>query len=52
VTVLAMPDLQARLAAGGFEPPVTPPEQFLARYLADVKNFVQVVKDARIPQQD
>jgi tripartite-type tricarboxylate transporter receptor subunit TctC len=50
--VLAMPDLQERLAAGGFEPPGTPPDQFAARYLRDIALFQQIVRDAKIPQQD
>jgi len=50
--VLAMPDLQQRLAAGGFEPPNTTPDQFPARYLKDIAMFQQIVRDARIPQQD
>jgi hypothetical protein len=47
-----MPDLQERLAAAGFEPPNTTPEQFPARYFKDIQNFMQVVKEAKIPQQD
>ncbi len=50
--VLTMPDLQERLAAGGFEPPGTTPDQFSARYLRDIATFQQIVRDARIPQQD
>ncbi len=50
--VLAMPDLQQRLSASGFEPPGTTPDQFLARYLRDIATFVQIVRDARIAQQD
>ena len=50
--VLAMPDLQERLAAGGFEPPGTAPDQFAARYLRDIATFQQIVREARIPQQD
>lgn len=50
--VLAMPDLQERLAASGFEPPNTAPDQFASRYLRDITNFIQIVKDARIPQED
>ena len=50
--VLALGDLQERLAAGGFEPPNTAPDQFYARYLRDIATFIQIVKDARIPQQD
>ncbi|MFM9972364.1 MAG: Bug family tripartite tricarboxylate transporter substrate binding protein [Burkholderiales bacterium] len=50
--VLAMADLQERLAAGGFEPPNTTPDQFAARYLRDIATFIQIVRDAKIPQQD
>jgi len=50
--VLALPDLQEKLAASGFEPPNTTPDQFPARYHRDIATFVQVVKDARIPQQE
>jgi tripartite-type tricarboxylate transporter receptor subunit TctC len=50
--VLGMPDLQERLAAGGYEPPSTTPDQFTARYLRDIATFAQIVRDARIPQQD
>ncbi len=52
VVALAMPDLQSRLAAGGNEPPKTPPEQFSARFLQDIANFAQVVREAKIPQQE
>jgi tripartite-type tricarboxylate transporter receptor subunit TctC len=50
--VLAMQDVKERLAASGFEPPNTTPDQFGARYRRDITNFMQIVKDARIPQQD
>jgi tripartite-type tricarboxylate transporter receptor subunit TctC len=50
--VLAMPDLQERLGANGFEPPGTAPDQFEAKYRRDIETFVQVVRNARIPQQD
>jgi tripartite-type tricarboxylate transporter receptor subunit TctC len=50
--ILAMPDIQERLSAGGFEPPSTAPDQFAAKYLRDIATFIQIVKDARIPQQD
>ena len=48
--VLALPDLQQRLAASGFELPNTTPETFDARYHKDIATFVQVVKAAHIPQ--
>ena len=50
--VLAMPDLQERMAASGFEPPNTTAEQFPARYQRDIATFIKVVKDANIPQQE
>ena len=50
--VLAMPDLKERMAASGFEPPNTTPDQFGARYQKDIVNFVQIVRQARIPQQE
>ena len=50
--VLAMPDLQARLGASGFEPPSTTPDQFPARYQRDIATFVKIVRDAGIPQQE
>jgi tripartite-type tricarboxylate transporter receptor subunit TctC len=50
--VFAIPDLQERLAAAGFEPPNTTPEQFAGRYQRDIVTFTQIVRDAKIPQQD
>ena len=50
--VMAMADVQQRLAASGFEPPNTTPETFPARYLKDIATFMQVVKDAHIPLQE
>ena len=50
--VLAMPDLQERLAASGFEPPNTTAEQFPARYQRDIASFIKIVKEANIPQQE
>ena len=50
--VLAMPDLQERMAASGFEPPNTTPDQFGARFQRDIANFIQVVREAKIPQQE
>ena len=50
--VLAMPDLQQRLAAAGFEAPNTTPEQFPARYHRDIATFAQIVRDARIQPQE
>ncbi len=50
--VMAMPEVQQRLAASGFEPPNTTPDTFPARYLKDIETFMQVVKDAHIPLQE
>ena len=50
--VLAMPDLQERMASSGFEPPNTTAEQFPARYQRDIATFIKIVKDANIPQQE
>jgi tripartite-type tricarboxylate transporter receptor subunit TctC len=50
--VFAMPDLQERLSAAGFEPPNTTPDTFAARYHRDIATFMQVVKEAQIPLQD
>ncbi len=50
--VLAMPDLQERMANSGFEPPNTTAEQFPARYQRDIATFIKIVKDANIPQQE
>jgi tripartite-type tricarboxylate transporter receptor subunit TctC len=50
--ILAMRDLQQRLAANGFEPTNTTPDAFPARYLKDITTFVKVVTDAHIPQQE
>jgi len=49
--VLAMPDVQERLAGGGFEPSNTTPDKFAARYHHEIETFAQVVRDARIPPQ-
>jgi tripartite-type tricarboxylate transporter receptor subunit TctC len=50
--VLAMTDLQERMAASGFEPPTTSADQFPAKYQRDIATFIKVVRDANIPQQD
>jgi tripartite-type tricarboxylate transporter receptor subunit TctC len=50
--VFTLADLQERMAAAGFEPPTTPPEQFAAKFHKDIATFAQVVKEAGIPPQD
>ena len=50
--VLAMPDLQERMASSGFEPPTTSADQFPAKYQRDIATFIKVVREANIPQQE
>ena len=49
---LAAPDLQVRLKAMGNEPVGSTPEEFQAKFGADLAKFAKVVKDAQIPLQD
>jgi tripartite-type tricarboxylate transporter receptor subunit TctC len=49
---LAAPDLQARLKAMGNEPVGSTPEEFAAKFGADLAKFARVVKEAQIPLQD
>ena len=49
---LKAPDLIERLKAGGNEPVGSTPEEFDARFRADIAKFAKIVKDARIPMQD
>jgi tripartite-type tricarboxylate transporter receptor subunit TctC len=49
---LAVPDLQARLKAMGNEPVGSTPEEFAAKFGADLAKFARVVKEAQIPLQD
>jgi tripartite-type tricarboxylate transporter receptor subunit TctC len=45
-------DLVERLKAGGNEAVGSTPEEFDARFLADIAKFAKIVKDAKIPTQD
>lgn len=45
-------ELKDRLPQWGYDPVETTPEQFAARYRADLANFARVVKEARIPMQE
>jgi tripartite-type tricarboxylate transporter receptor subunit TctC len=48
---IALPDTQARLKAMGNDPVASTPEEFDAKFRADVAKFEQVVREARIPRQ-
>ena len=50
--VLKLPDVQERLRAGGNEAVGSTPEEFEARFKADVTKFAKIISDAKIPKQD
>ena len=50
--VLKLPDVVERLRAGGNEGVGSTPEQFEARFKADIAKFAKIIADARIPKQD
>lgn len=49
---LQAPDVLARLRAFGNEPVGSTPEEFGAKFKADLAKFAKIVKDAHIPLQD
>src|SRR5262245_31375836 len=49
---LTAPDLLERLRVGGNEAVGSTPEEFEARFKADLAKFAKIVKDAHIPPQD
>lgn len=49
--ILGLPDVQERLAALGFEPIPTTPEQFGAHIRAEIPKWAKVIKDASIQVQ-
>jgi tripartite-type tricarboxylate transporter receptor subunit TctC len=49
---LKMPDVVARLKTGGNEGVGSTPEEFDARFRADIVRFAKIIKDANIPTQD
>jgi tripartite-type tricarboxylate transporter receptor subunit TctC len=49
---LRAPDLIERLKTGGNEAVGSTPEEFDARFRADIAKFAKIVKDAKIPTQD
>jgi tripartite-type tricarboxylate transporter receptor subunit TctC len=50
--VLKMPDVIERLRAGGNEPVGSTPEEFDARFRADMVKFAKIIADAKIPKLD
>ena len=51
-TVHAMPEIVERLASGGLEAAGTTPDEFAARYRADMARYAKIVRDANIPLVD
>ena len=49
---LTAPDLLERLRVTGNEPVGSTPEEFAARFRADLAKFAKIVKEAHIPTQD
>jgi tripartite-type tricarboxylate transporter receptor subunit TctC len=49
---LKLPDVIERLKTGGNEGVGSTPEEFSARFKADVEKFAKIVKEAHIPMQD
>ena len=47
-----MPDVRDRILATGWELVGSTPEEFDAKYKADLAQFARIVKQARIPPQD
>ena len=50
--VLKLPDVIERLRAGGNEGVGSTPEEFDARFRADIDKFAKIIADAKIPKQD
>ena len=49
--ILAIPDVQARLATMAYEGVGSTPEEFAAYYQREIAKFTQVVAEANIPKQ-
>jgi len=49
---LKSPDVVERLKAGGNEGVGSTPDEFAARFRADIVKFAKIIKDAHIPTQD
>lgn len=50
--VLRIPEVRDRLQASAQEPVGSTPDEFEARFRADVAKFARIIKEARIPQQE
>ena len=50
--VLKLPDVIERLRTGGNEGVGSTPEEFDARFRADIVKFAKIIADAKIPKQD
>jgi tripartite-type tricarboxylate transporter receptor subunit TctC len=49
---LAAPEVRERLPALGYEPVGSRPDEFAARYKADLALYARIIRDAHIPLQD
>ena len=52
VKVLKLPEVMERLRAGGNEGIGSTPEEFDARFRADIIKYAKIIADAKIPKQD
>ena len=52
VKVLKLPEVMERLRAGGNEGIGSTPEEFDARFRADITKYAKIIADAKIPKQD
>jgi tripartite-type tricarboxylate transporter receptor subunit TctC len=52
VKVLKMPDVLERLPGWGYEPVGNTPEQFAAKYHADIGFYAKIIRDAKVPLVD
>ena len=52
VKVLKMPDVLGRLPGWGYEPVGNTPEQFAAKYHADIGFYTKIIRDAKVPLVD
>jgi tripartite-type tricarboxylate transporter receptor subunit TctC len=50
--VLALPDVLERIQTFGAQPVGSTPEEFAAKFKADLARFARIVEEAKIPKQD
>ncbi len=50
--VLGMPDVQERVRSWGYEPVGSTPEEFAAKYKADIGVYRKIIRDAKVPLID